>query len=100
MITRNNDRFLVQGRLTIEAVPALTNVDLWPTGSTNAVIDLGEAEAVDSATVSLLLSWLRRAQRDHVSLCFANIPENLSSLIQLYDVADLLPLCGESATQT
>ncbi|MES1983286.1 MAG: STAS domain-containing protein [Pseudomonadota bacterium] len=99
MITHDGDRLQLTGRLTIEAVPALAKSDLWPAGSTDAVIDLAQAEAVDSATVSLLLSWLRRAQREHVTLCFANVPENLSSLIQLYDVTDMLPLCGEPAGQ-
>ena len=63
------------------------------TGQTDLVIDLRQVKAVDSAAVSLMLLWLREAQRNKVNLCFTHVPENLLSLARLYDVAELLPLC-------
>jgi len=92
LIARDGDRLQVSGRLTKDEVSALVGADLRAVSK--LVVDLAAVEAVDSAAVSLLLSWLRRAQRNQVALCFDNVPENLISLISLYGVAELLPLCG------
>jgi phospholipid transport system transporter-binding protein len=81
----------------METVAALFNTGLPPDGDGTLVIDLAQVEAVDSAAVSLLLSWLRRAQRDQLAISFANVPDNLLSLARLYGVAELLPLSHASA---
>jgi phospholipid transport system transporter-binding protein len=47
---------------------------------------------MDSSAVSLMLVWLREAQRNKTKLRFLNVPDNLLSLAKLYGVADLLPL--------
>ena len=90
---------MVSGRLTIDAVTALYNGDLQANGKSALVVDLGKVEAVDSAAVSLLLSWLRRAQRDRVSLCFSNVPDNLLSLARLYGVDEFIPICQKASSQ-
>ena len=99
MISRDGDRLQISGRLTIETVTDIFDTALQPDGEAGLVVDLGKVEAVDSAAVSLLLSWLRRAQRSQVTLCFSNVPENLLSLARLYGVAELLPLCHDVSTQ-
>jgi phospholipid transport system transporter-binding protein len=53
-------------------------------------IDLAQLTAVDSAAVATLLAWRRAAKARGVSLSYKNIPANLSSLADLYGVADLL----------
>lgn len=98
MISRDGDRLLVSGGLTMDTVAALFDTPLKPDGNSALVIDLAKVEAVDSAAVSLLLSWWRRAQRDNVALSFEHVPENLLSLARLYGVAELLPL--GAATQS
>ena len=100
MISRDGDRLQVSGRLTIETVTGLFDTVLQPNGKTGLVVDLGKVEAVDSAAVSLLLSWLRRTKRSQVTLCFSNVPENLLSLARLYGVVELLPLCHDVAART
>lgn len=95
MITRDGDRLQVSGRLTMETVAALYDAGLQPDGDGALVIDLAQVEAVDSAAISLLLSWLRRAQQQRVALSFSNMPENLLSLARLYDVAELLPAAAQ-----
>ena len=99
MIARDGDRLQVSGRLTMETVAALHDADLQPGGDGTLVIDMARVEAVDSAAVSLLLSWLRRAQRGNVTLSFSNVPDNLLSLARLYGVAEMLPL-GDAAVQS
>jgi len=92
MITRDGDRLLVSGRLTMETVATLFNTVLQPAGDGALVVDLEKVEAVDSAAVSLLLSWMRRAQSTRVTISFINAPASLLSLARLYGVAELLPL--------
>ena len=76
----------------MDTVASLFNTSLQPEKEGTLVIDLAQVEAVDSAAVSLLLSWLRRTQSNKVSIAFANAPENLLSLARLYGVLELLPL--------
>ena len=57
-----------------------------------AVIDLQSVPAVDSAAVAILLAWRRTAHRQGRTLDFQNPPPALTSLAQLYGVADLLAL--------
>ena len=93
MISHDGDCLQISGRLTIETVTGIFDTALQPEGEAGLVVDLGKVEAVDSAAVSLLLSWLRRAQSSQVTLRFSNVPDNLLSLARLYGVAELLPLC-------
>jgi phospholipid transport system transporter-binding protein len=92
VIERAGDRIEVSGRLTMETVAGLFNAGLQPAAHGRLIVDLARVEAVDSAAVSLLLSWLRRAERDKISLSFTHVPDSLLSLARLYGVAELLPL--------
>ena len=87
----------VSGNLTVNTVAALAGLVTKAAGKADLVIDLQQVEAVDSAAVSLMLLWLREAQRNKVNLSFVHVPENLLSLARLYDVAELLPLCRDHA---
>ena len=99
MIDRDGGCVQVPSHLTIETVTSLFKNGLQTAGETPLVIDLAQVETVDSAAVSLLLAWLREAQRSSVKLCFAHVPENLLCLARLYGVADMLPLCGNDSAQ-
>jgi phospholipid transport system transporter-binding protein len=92
MISRNDNGLQVSGRLTMETVAALFNADFQPDTHGTVAIDLAQVEASDSAAVSLLLCWLRRAQHDGITLRFSHIPDDLLSLARLYGVAELLPV--------
>lgn len=94
MIVRDGDCLQVSGRLTMETVGALHDTGLQPDGNGALEIDFSRVEAVDSAAVSLMLCWLRRAHETHVTLRFSNLPDNLSSLARLYGVAELLPIAA------
>ncbi len=100
MIDHIGGRVQVPSHLTIETVTPLLKKSLQTSGETPLVVDLAQVETVDSAAVSLLLAWLREAQRSSVKLCFAHVPENLLSLARLYGVVDMLPLCGNDSAQS
>lgn len=97
MITRTGDGLQVaglqvSGDVTMATVSALFNEGLKPQVNSNMVIDFARLEKVDSSAVSLMLVWVREAQRNKVNLSFINVPGNLMSLAKLYGVAELLTL--------
>lgn len=96
MITPTVDRFQVTGNVTIATVSALFSAGLKTNENGKAsgemVVDFAKLEKVDSSAVSLMLAWLREAQRNQVNLRFIHVPDNLMSLAKLYGVAELLTL--------
>jgi len=82
---------VVSGRLTIATVPALFETGLQHLTSEDLLVDFSQVEAVDSAAVSMLLGWLRAAQRSQHALRITGLPEDLLSLADLYGVTELLP---------
>ena len=98
MIVRTGKQIRVSGDLTVATVSALfpEGLKLQSDGGIqagdNMEIDLSKIEKVDSSAVSLMLAWLREAERNNISLCFTHVPDNLASLAKLYGVAELLTL--------
>lgn len=92
MIKREGNLIHVSGALTMETVAGLRDLDLPADATAPVVVDLAAVEALDSAAVSLLLAWLRQAQERSVTLRYTNLPANLTSLAQMYGVAELLPV--------
>lgn len=92
MIQREGGRLRVSGRLAMDTIGSSFDEAMQPLEGKEWVVDLAQVEAADSAAVSLLLGWLRNAQRHGASLSFVNVPDNLRSLADLYGVADALPL--------
>jgi phospholipid transport system transporter-binding protein len=96
MIQREGGLLRVSGRLTMEAIGATFAEAMQPLEGKDWTVDLAQVEAADSSAVSMLLGWLRNAQRHEAKLTFINVPENLRSLANLYGVADALPLNNSS----
>lgn len=92
MIKREGNLIHVSGALTMETVAAMRDLDLPAEATGPVVVDLAAVEGLDSAAVSLLLAWLRQAQARGLTLCYKNLPANLTSLAQMYGVADMLPV--------
>lgn len=96
MIERVGDRLQVTGDVTMATVSALFTEGLHLSRNGEAVstliVDFAQLATVDSSAVSLMLAWLREAQRNNTQLKFANVPNNLISLANLYGVAELLHL--------
>lgn len=87
----------LSGRLTLDNATALFKQGLpLAKGNSELIIDLAQVEAVDSSAVSLMLVWLRAAQREKVKISFVNAPDSLRSLANLYGVAESLSLPVEA----
>ena len=90
MIVQDGDNYRIQGRITIANANALLTEGLKLFVRDGLVVDLSQLEEVDSSAVSLVLEWLREAQRNQRKLRFTNLPDNLKSLATLYGVLDLI----------
>lgn len=76
--------------LTVNNAKIALESGLRAIASGQTEIDLGHLTAVDSAAVATLLAWQRAARERGAKLTFTNLPPNLQSLAELYDVAGLL----------
>ena len=93
MISWADNKFAVSGPLTIDTVRGhrLFPFDQKPKNEP-LVVDMAQVDVVDSAAVSLMLSWLRQAKIQNVDIAFIHVPTNLHSLVDLYGLSEVLPL--------
>lgn len=61
----------------------------------NMQIDFSKIGDVDTAALSLMLEWQRRAVSSGNEIHFSHLPEGLVSLAELYGVTDFIS-CGDS----
>jgi phospholipid transport system transporter-binding protein len=80
----------VSGDVVIGAVPTLLEASKSLTMLDNTKIDFANVTDIDTSTISLILEWKRRAQKENQLLNFVNLPANLTTLTQLYGVAELV----------
>jgi len=92
MIRREGDRLLLEGAVTIDAVPDLLPRGLALLADGETRIDLAGVTTADSSAVALLLEWLRAAQRTGNRVVYLNLDNSLKSLVDLYGVTELLPV--------
>jgi phospholipid transport system transporter-binding protein len=89
-IIKSENTWKLSGDVTIEHLHVLSaETKTFPSQLT---IDLSGASDVDTATISMIFEWLRQAQTQACQLSFSGLPKNLKSLIDLYGVADLIPV--------
>lgn len=92
MITRNGDRYFVQGSVTLAGIDALIAEGGRSFEGADVLVDFSRSEAVDSSAVSLMLEWKRRLDGQGRRIAYTNLGENLTSLVDLYGVSALIPL--------
>ena len=90
MITREGDRLLLQGPVTIATVSALLAQSRLLLAPGVAVLDFKGVTEVDSAAVALALECLREGRRRKLALSLANLPEAMHHLAELSAVSELL----------
>ena len=92
MIRESNDRLYVNGPVTLENIMQIVEAGARYIDGAPKVFDFSEVSEIDSAAVSLMLEWSRRARASGSQVRFANLGESIRSLIDLYGVADLIQL--------
>ncbi|MDV6347161.1 STAS domain-containing protein [Nitrosomonas sp. Is35] len=94
IISREGNTVIVQGAVTIDHAVMLKKSGIALFDDQPLTIDLNQVTEVDSTIVSVLLEWQRATRKNRHALQFINMPESLKSLIQLYGVAELIPLAA------
>lgn len=92
MIERQGDRLALRGAITFADVTEWREAGLRELDRDGLVIDLGGVTEADSSSLSLLLEWQRAAKARGFKLAFANLPDGMRSLAEVYDVVELIPL--------
>ena len=90
MIRESNDRLYVSGPVTLENVMQYVEAGARYLDGAPKVFDFSEVSEIDSASVSLMLEWSRRAHAGGAQVRFANLGESIRSLIDLYGVGNLI----------
>lgn len=86
------------GRLLVRAPLIMTNArELFEAGRAalqpgEQIIDFSAVTEADSSALALMLAWLRAASQAGSTVKFAQIPNGVRSLAELYGVSELLPL--------
>lgn len=89
-VQQAGDCWNVQGDIVIGTASALLKASQQLAMQANTVVDFREVDNVDTAAISLILEWKRRAKRENGVLALMNMPENLKSLAALYGVSDIV----------
>jgi phospholipid transport system transporter-binding protein len=92
VILREERKLSVEGSITVDNVVSVAARGATLLDRDSLVVDLARVTEVDSSAVSLLLEWRREAARHDRQIRFANLPQNLQSLVRLYGVSELMNL--------
>ncbi|MEO8767680.1 MAG: STAS domain-containing protein [Nitrosospira sp.] len=92
VVLSDDGKLSVEGSVTINNVVAVVARGIVLFDRENLVIDLTQVAEVDSSAVCMMLEWQREAARRNCRICFANMPQNLKGLAQLYGISELIRL--------
>jgi phospholipid transport system transporter-binding protein len=92
MIRREGGKITLSGPVTLANAARVLEEGRQHLAEGAHTVDFGEVTEMDSAAVALALAWLREARAAKRELRFANLPEALRTLSQLYGLEDLLPV--------
>ena len=92
MIRREGRKILVSGPVTLANAARVLEEGRAHLAEGARTVDLGEVSDLDSSLLALALAWLRDARAAKREIAFANVPDALRTIAQLYGVEELLPL--------
>jgi phospholipid transport system transporter-binding protein len=92
VITRDGDRIMVAGAVTLQNVTNVLAEGQAHIRAGASVIDLAAVTELDSSLLAAVLAWIREARQDRKALAVANMPKDLQTLAQLYGIENLLPV--------
>ena len=92
MIDVTDDHATVKSAMTLVGAKSLLAEGVEIISGPVSTFDLAEVTEVDSSGLAVVFGWLREAKRLGKSIRIVNVPQNLSSLAEVYGVKDLLPV--------
>ncbi len=92
MIEREGGRLLIKAPLIMANANSLLQAGRSELQPGEQIFDFAAVAEADSSAIALMLAWLRAASLSRSTVKFANIPNGVRSLAELYGVTELLPL--------
>ena len=89
-ITQTDNRWIISGDVVIGTVSSLLTASKSLVFKADTIIDFAQVSDIDTSTISLILEWKRRAQKEKQTIKLANMSDNLTSLTELYGVTELI----------
>lgn len=89
-ITQAGSEWKLSGEVVIQNTASLLASSKVLTMTPNTKINFSDVTNIDTAAISLIFEWKRRAQKENQSIEFVNLPTNLNSLTQLYGVDEMI----------
>jgi phospholipid transport system transporter-binding protein len=91
-ITLQDNQWHVSGDILVDNANAVLSESNALEIIDDLQIDFSAVNDVDTAALSLLIEWQRRALAVNRKVTFRKLPESLISLAALYGVTDFIPL--------
>lgn len=90
----DGNQFIIKGVLTMQTVPALarSSQELLAQAQGELNVDLSGVSHADSAGLVLLIELQRLARQHQFSIRFSHLPEQLSQIIRLSELHEILPI--------
>jgi len=85
---------MLSGPVTLANVAQVLQEGLQHIRDGARTVDLGQVTELDSSLLAMLLAWLREAKLRNAEVAFANLPQGLETIAQLYGVEGFLPVPG------
>ena len=89
-ITQMDNQWHLNGEVDVDTANIILKQSEQLTFLPEIIIDFGHVTYIDTAAISLILEWKRRATKNKSRLSIVNLPSNLISLAKLYGVADFI----------
>jgi phospholipid transport system transporter-binding protein len=91
VIESTGGRLQLRGSITLATVQGLLDQGPQVFAGPAVRVDLSGVNEADSSAIALMLAWTREAAARGMLIAFENLPQSVRTLIDLYDVGELLP---------
>jgi phospholipid transport system transporter-binding protein len=90
MIQRDGERVLLEGPVTFATAASVLEAAASETRAGARIVDFSAVTESDSAALALALELLRQAEAEKRAVTFANVPDALHKLAELYSVSEVV----------
>lgn len=92
-IVQDANKWVVTGAILVDnANTLLTQSCALSLAEQVQQVDFANVSEIDTAAISLIMEWQRRALANDRKISFVNLPDSLISLAALYGVSEFIPL--------
>jgi len=89
-ITQQSNQWLISGPVLMDNANEALTQSIALSMNEQLEIDFSGVTDIDTAALSLIMEWQRRALASKFTISFANLPVNLNSLAELYGVTSFI----------